>query len=225
METLSLVLDAILVLILVMTIIDGRRKGFFTTIFSLLATVIAVVVARGYSAPLAEWANENFVHNIAVNALANSISAYIGDGSQAIINAIPDYITNAAQSSGVAIQDIVSNLGSSVDATSISEQIYSGIYGIIILPVLSVIAFLIIFAISKFVLSFAVRLIDRIFRLPVLKGLNKTLGGVIGAVKGVLIIGIISVLLVVSAPIMPEEFSSAVVGSTIPDIFAELILK
>jgi uncharacterized membrane protein required for colicin V production len=225
METLSFVLDAILVLILVMTIIDGRRKGFFTTVFSLVATAIAVLVAHEYSAPFAEWANENLVQNAAVNALANSISSYIGDGSQAVINSIPDYIISAAQASGVEIQEIVSNLGSSVDAVSIAEQIYGGIYGIIVFPILSVIAFLIIFAISKSILSFGVSFINNVFKLPILKGLNKTLGGVIGAVKGVLVIGIIGVLLVVCAPIMPEEFSSAVTSSTIPNIFAELILK
>lgn len=223
-ETLSLIIDAILLLIFVMTIIEGRRKGFFSTLFSLVATAVAVLVAREYSAPFAEWINEMFVQKAAINALANSISAYIGDGSQAIINAIPDYIINAAEAGGVAIQDVISNLGSSVDAVSVAEQIYSGVYGIIVLPILSVIAFLIIFAVSKFILSFVVKILNGIFRLPILKGLNKTLGGIFGAVKGILVVAIIGVLLVVCAPIMPEEFSSAVASSTIPNIFSELIL-
>ncbi len=208
-----------------MTSIDGRRKGFFRTVFSLVAIAVAMLVAHEYSAPFAEWANEAFLQKAAVDTLANSISAYIGEGSQAIVNAIPDYIAKAAEAGGVAVSGIVSDLGSSVDAVSVAEQIYSGIYGIIVFPILSVIAFLIIFAISKSILSFGVSFINNVFKLPILKGLNKTLGGVIGAVKGIFIIGIVGVLLVVCAPIMPEEFSSAVTSSTIPNIFAELILK
>ncbi len=208
-----------------MTVIDGRRKGFFKTFFSLVVTAVSVLIAHEYSAPLAQWANETFIQKAGVNSLAESISAHIGAGSQAIIDAIPDYITKAAEAGGVAVSGMISDIGSSVDAVSVAEQIYGGIYGIIVFPILSVIAFLIIFAISKFILSFGVSFINNIFRLPILKGLNKTLGGIVGAVKGVLIIAVVGVLLVAASPIMPDEFSSAVTSSTIPNIFAELFLK
>lgn len=225
MDMLSFVVDAILILILVATIIDGRRKGFFKTVLSLVVIAVSVLIAHEYSAPLAQWANEAFVQKAAVNTFAEVISAHLGAGTQAIIDAIPDYITKAAEAGGVAVSGIVSDIGSSVDAIKAAEQIYGGIYGIIVFPVLSVVAFLIIFAISKAVLSFGVSFVNNIFRLPVLKGLNKMLGGVVGAVKGIVVVAVLGVALVIVSPILPEEFSAAVNSSTIPNIFADLILK
>jgi uncharacterized membrane protein required for colicin V production len=225
METLSLVIDAILILILVATILDGRRKGFFKTVLSLVATAVSVLVAYEYSSVLAEWANEVFIQKVAVNTLADSISSHLNSGTQAVIEAIPDFAVKAAEASGVSISSLISHVGSSVDSVEAAGQIYSGIYSIVIFPVLSVLAFIVLFAITNAVLSLGIKLINNIFRLPVLKSLNKTLGGVLGAVKGIVIIGILGVVLVMVSPILPEEFSVATDSSIIPNIFADLFIK
>lgn len=225
MEILSLVVDGILILIFVSLILDGRRKGFFKTVLSLVATAISVLIAYEYSAPLAEWANEAFVQKAAVNTFAEAISVHLSSGTQAIIDAIPDYIVKAAEAGGVTVSSAVSDISSSVDAVQAAEQIYSGIYGILVFPILSVIAFIILYAIGNAVLSFGISFVNNIFRLPVLKGLNKLLGGVIGAVKGAVVLVILCTVLVVVSPILPEELSSAVNEAAIPEILSSFILK
>ncbi len=225
MNVLSLVIDAILIIIFVSIILDSRRKGFFKTILSLVATAISVLVAYEYSPSLAEWANEAFIQKAAVNTFAEAISVHLNNGVQAVIDAIPDYITKAAESGGVAVSTIVSNIGSSVDTVQAAEQIYSGIYSILVFPILSAIAFVVIYAITNAVLSFGIKLLNNIFRLPVLKGLNKFFGGVLGAVKGIAVISVISVVIVVVSPILPEEFAAAVNSSIIPNFLADLIIK
>lgn len=226
MEILPLVIDAILILIFVSAIFEGRRNGFVKTVLSLIAIAISALVAHEYSGPLAEWANEAFIQKAAVNTFAEVISARLSSGTQSIIDAIPDYIVKAAESGGVNVSTIVSNAGASIDATQAAEQIYGGIYNIIVAPVLSLIAFLVIFALSKAVLSFAISFINNIFKLPVLKSLNKLFGGVVGAVKGIVIVVILSAALVsVSQIILPEELRMAVASSTIPNVLADLILK
>lgn len=225
MEILSLVVDGILILIFVSLILDGRRKGFFKTVLSLVATAISVLIAYEYSAPFAEWANEAFVQKAAVNTFAEAISVHLSSGTQAIIDAIPDYIVKAAEAGGVTVSAAVSDISSSVDAVQAAEQIYGGIYGILVFPILSVIAFIILYAIGNAVLSFGISFVNNIFRLPVLKGLNKLLGGVIGAVKGAVVLVILSTVLVVVSPILPEELSSAVNEAAIPEILSSFILK
>ncbi|MBQ8764108.1 MAG: CvpA family protein [Clostridia bacterium] len=225
MEILPLVIDAILILIFVATILDGRRKGFFKTVLSLVATAVSILIAYEYSAPLAEWANEAFIQKAAVNTFAEAISVHLSSGTQAIIDAIPDYIAKAAEAGGVTVSAVVADISSSVDAVKAAEQIYGGIYGILVFPILSVIAFIIIYAISNAVLSFGISFVNNIFKLPVLKSLNKFFGGVIGAVKGIVVIAILSVVLVVVSPIFPDVLGQAVNSSNIPQFFADIILK
>lgn len=225
MTTLSFVIDAIFILILVAVILDGRKKGFFKTVLSLAATAISAMIAYEYSPSLAEWANEAFIQKAAVNTLAEVISAHLSNGTQAVIDAIPDYIAKAAEAGGIAVSGIISDIGASFDANHAAEQIYGGIYGIIVFPILSVIAFIVIYAIAHAILSFGIGFINNIFRLPVLKSLNKSLGGVIGAVKGVVVLAVLGVVIVVVSPILPEEFATAISSSIIPNIFADIILK
>lgn len=225
MEILPLVIDAILILIFFATILDGRRKGFFKTVLSLVATAVSILIAYEYSAPLAEWANEAFIQKAAVNTFAEAISVHLSSGTQAIIDAIPDYIAKAAEAGGVTVSAVVADISSSVDAVKAAEQIYGGIYGILVFPILSVIAFIIIYAISNAVLSFGISFVNNIFKLPVLKSLNKFFGGVIGAVKGIVVIAILSVVLVVVSPIFPDVLGQAVNSSNIPQFFADIILK
>lgn len=225
METLSLIVDALFILILVATILDGRRKGFFKTVLSLVATAISILVAYEYSAVLAEWANEAFVRKAAVSTFSEVISVHLNNGTQAVIDAIPDFISGAAETGGVSISGVISDIGSSVDTVQAAEQIYGGIYSIIVFPILSVIAFIVLFAITNALLSLGIKLLNNIFKLPVLKSLNKLLGGIIGAVKGVAVIAILGTVLVVVSPILPEEFRLAVDASIIPNIFADLIIK
>lgn len=226
MDILPLVIDGILILIAVSSVFDGRRKGFVKTFLSLVATAVSILIAHEYSAPLAEWANEAFVHNAAVNTFSEAITAQLGNGTQALIEAIPDFIVEAAEAGGINVSSIVSNIGSSIDATQAAEQIYGGIYDIIVHPVLSVIAFLVLYAISNAVLSIGISFINGIFRLPVLKSLNRFLGGIIGAVKGIIVVAILSVVLVtVSGIISPEPLGAAVEAATLPNMFADLILR
>ncbi len=222
---LSLVIDAILILILIATIFDGRRKGFFKMIFSLVATAVSVLISYEYSAPLAEWANKNFIQKASVNALSQAISSHLSNGTQAVIDAIPDYITKASEAGGVTVSSVVSDIGSSFDAVQAAEQIYSGVYSIIVFPILMVVAFIVIYAISNAVLSFGIKFLNNIFKLPVLKGLNKLFGGVLGAVKGVVIVAILGIALVIFSPILPEEIGEAVNSSIIPNLIEEISIK
>ncbi len=226
MDILPFVIDGILVLIFAATVLDGRRKGFFKTMFSLVATAVSLLIAYEYSAPIAEWANEAFVRNAAVNVLAESISSHLSSGTQAVLDAIPDYITEAAQVTGTSVSGVISDIGSSFDAVQAAEKIYGGIYSVIVYPILYIIAFIAVYAVSNAVLSFGIKFLNNIFRLPVLKGLNKLLGGVLGALKGLVIVAILSMTLVIIEPIVsPEEFGEAINSSIIPNFIEELSIN
>ncbi|MBQ2847750.1 MAG: CvpA family protein [Clostridia bacterium] len=225
MNNISLMIDVILVLILVSCVFDGRRKGFVKMVLSIAATIVSILIAYEYSVPVAEWANEAFVHEATVNTIAEMITSHLNGGTQAVINAIPEYIIDAAETGGVSVSSVISDIGSSVDAVQAAEQIYSGIYNVIIETLLSAAAFFVVYAVCNFILSFGVSAINRFFRLPVLKGLNKLLGGVLGGVKGVIVITVVSLTLVVAGDLFPDAVGVVVKESNIPQIVADIIIK
>lgn len=223
MGLLPLIIDLILVIIFISCIIDGRKKGFVKTVLSLFATVIAMLIAYEYAGPVAQWANEAFVSNAVTGSIADIISAQLGNGAQAIVDAIPSYITEAAKAGGMNILATFSDTCLSINAEQVAEQIYGAIYNVIISPALTVIAFLIIYAIINFILSFVISIINRFFKLPILKGLNKLLGGAIGAVKGVAVVAILSIVLIVASGFFPDVLGEAVKEANIPQLAADII--
>lgn len=213
-----------MVLIFAVFIINGRKRGFINTALSLAASAIAIFVAYKYAMPVAQWADGAFIKSAAVNTFSEAISVHLSSGAQAVIDAVPSYITEAAAAGGVSLQELISGIGSTINAEQAAEQIYGAIYSIIILPVLTVVAFLAIYAIISFILSFAVKAIDKVFKLPGLKGLNKTLGGLLGAVKGVAAVAILcAVLVTFRVFIQPEFLATAIDEAMIPGLIAEIL--
>ncbi len=219
----SFIIDAVLILIVVFMFFSGRKKGFFKMFFSLVATAVAVLIAREYCAPVAEWANETFIRSAAINTFTEAINFHLSNGTQAIIDAIPDYIAKAAQAGGIVVSDIISNIGSSIDASQAAEQIYGGIYSVIVSPLLSVIAFVLIYFIANALLSFVISFINKIFKLPVLRKLNESLGGLAGVLKGIAIVIVISTVLVSLSPFLPEEISLIIDSSKFAIFLSNLL--
>ena len=104
MDYLALVFDAVLVLVFVSAVLEGRRRGFAVTALSFIASVISIIAAKEYSEPLAQWANNSFVHESIVNKLTDIISSNLGSGTETVIGALPffDTILESAELSCVS---------------------------------------------------------------------------------------------------------------------------
>lgn len=225
MEFLPLILDGILILILVASIIDGRRKGFVKTVLSLAVTVISIVIAKEFASPLADWINTNFIHDMGVKWLANLISDNITSGTQAVVDAVPHSVAEAVTAfANTKVETLVSGVTDSGQITAIAEKIYVAAELAFINAFIITVSFLVIFMVSKFVLSLGATFVNGIFKLPVLKGINKLLGGLAGALKGAVAVGIICTVLSWSAGIFAETpLYTAVEGSEITHFVCETL--
>lgn len=216
MDILPFIIDIILIVVFAGCIIDGRRKGFVKMILSIVATVIAIFIAKEYAEPVAKWINETFVHERIVDSIARAISDSVGSGAAAIANALPDYIVRAAEAIGLTAQGITADLGSNVTAVQAAEQVCSAVEGAFIIPAIQLVSFFIIFAIASAVLNFAASLINGIFKLPLIKSVNKLLGALLGGVKGIIAVLIIGLVFYLISAIAPETpFAAAVEDSAV----------
>lgn len=221
MNLLSIIIDLALVAVFVLAVIKGRRNGFVKTVLSIIATIIAIVVAKEFCEPIALWIEENLIRNAAMHSITNVINFHIGGTIEDAISAIPPYILNAAEYAGVEIESFVSG-GIITDETSATATgaIYSAIKEVAIIPAAKVVAFFIVYAIVNAILSIGISFVNKIFKLPVLKGINRLLGGIIGAVKGVFetyvisaVIGFLSMLIPTHE--LPEAVEQTVLHSAL----------
>lgn len=225
MEFLPLILDGILILILVASIFDGRRKGFVKTVLSLAVTIISVIIAKEFAPQLADWVNTNFIHDTGVQWLANLISDNITSGTQAVVDAIPQTVAEAVTAfANTKVETLVSGVTDSAQITAVAEKIYNAAELAFINAFITVVSFLVIFIASKTVLSVGASLVNGIFRLPVLKGINKFFGGLAGALKGAIAVVIICMVLGMCTGIFAETpLYTAVSGSVITQFIIQLI--
>lgn len=224
MSVSAFIVDLAFIALLVINIIDGRRKGFVKIILSFAALLVTWFVASGLSLPVAEWANEAFVGGWITKAIEGAVADSIANGSDALLASIPDYISNAAQTAGVSFEELASQLGNTVDPAVAAEKIYGAIENNLVISVLRIVSFFALYLVMNWVASIAIGIIGRVFKLPILKGVNKLLGSVVGALKGILIAVVISIILGLVAMVVPETaFAQALDGSVIYGFLSEAV--
>lgn len=224
MNITAFIIDLVFVALIVINIIDGRRKGFVKIILSFAGMLITWFAASGLSLPVAEWANEAFVGGWITKAIESTIADSISNGTDALFASIPEHIAVAIESNGISLEELAAQLSGTVDPAVAAEKIYSVFKDNFIVSILSVISFFALYLAMNVVLSLVIRLICKVFKLPVLKGINKLLGSAVGALKGILIAAVVSIVFTLVAMVVPETaFAQALDGSAVYGILSEAV--
>lgn len=223
MEFLPIVFDAIMILIFVSCIFEGRRKGFVKMILSVIAAIVCFIVAKEFCGPVAVWLNDNFVHSALVSAIADVIENNISEGTQAVISAMPQTLIDTLSQLEFSVETAVSGLGSQENASQIAESITMAVQGVLVLPLLNIITFVVIFALCRLISDFAVGTVNTFFKLPIINGMNKFAGGFLGAVKGFIVIAVVSFVAAGAAQLLPDmPIAEAIKESSVIKTFAEI---
>ena len=214
------IIDIIFILILAVVVITSVKKGFIVSLFELVGTIASFVAARLLSDSLAQPVFEKFVSPGAEKLLAQNLgdvaTTDYGAQIEGAINSIPDFFASILSLMGIEKEALIEKVASSEIASgSLLDSLMESVVTPIGTAVVQFILFAVLVALITLVLRVLVRLLDKIIKkIPAIKQMNSALGGVVGAVRGVLIIVIISLLLAVGAGfINNEEFIAAVEGS------------
>ncbi len=204
--TSPILIDVVLAAVLILFIWLGSRKGFILTLCSLVAVLVALVGANLIADALAPKAAELLRPRLelsiqqALEEKALEVSAQdslgVADALAALrekgglyewaAQGLEDTLKNVPGTDAIAHQ-------ASLAAAAVAEQVARGI--------LFSLAFLLVL-VAWFFISHA---LDLVSKLPVIDSLNHTLGGVIGGVKGLIVIYIAAwVLCGLTGTISPE---------------------
>jgi uncharacterized membrane protein required for colicin V production len=188
----SVFVEIVLWAILVVGIALGVRAGFIRMaakpvklILSLvLAFTLCASVAEGVVAPIIEQPITNYIYEfLAENCPELNI--------ENVVEELPTVLKMAAGMYGIDVEEIV--------AQNAGRDIIGEITAVLAEPVISIfaiiISFVILFLISKLLVTLALALVDLVFSNGVFGALNKTLGGLSGAIISVAVAWAVAVLI------------------------------
>ncbi|MBO4414004.1 MAG: CvpA family protein [Clostridia bacterium] len=212
----SLILDGIAVLIIVISLITGIKRGFFKSLAFLFAVVAAVFVSMTFSDRLAVWLNEKFVNEGVNEKIIELIEKIVPEetegtetqpaegeeksGSEETEKSEEaeksDSFLDALTNGGATFSALFERLGSSVDELlgKIKDKTGDALKGAaeeladpLSTKISKGVAVIILFVATLLLALIVIKLFDVIFSTAPLSGINRLLGAIVGLIKGILL--------------------------------------
>lgn len=191
-----MIADIVIISIIVFFIVVGVIRGFAKALLNIAGVILSVVVACFVSQGLSQWVFDSFIRNEVLDSI-NSINLESGMNSVVsdIFSVLPDWIGSVVEFFnglfGLENKETL-NLFTDVlpDDTMTPAVLTDSIIAPVITGILSFFIGIILFIVALIIVKQIIDLIDKIFELPVLKQVNGFLGGVFGAIEGLIIVSI-----------------------------------
>lgn len=193
----SIILDIILVAIFAAYVFFAAKKGFVRTLLELVAVVAAIFLSFQISPVISQTVYDGFVEKEIVATLEEQISENVDalsvtEKTNAVLDSIPDFAVSLAASAGVEISTIKEQISSQkIDSQNLAQSLVDKIAEPIVVGALTIIIFILLAVVLMIALKFVAKLVSKLFDIPLVKSVNRSLGGVLGAIKGVLVVIVI----------------------------------
>lgn len=205
------ILDGAVILIFLVAIWLGYRRGFVKSLIQLVGCVAAALIASTCSAPLASGIFDVFF----AEKLEQSVAAKIGETDEAsvrealdgLLDELPGPVANTLKLYGLDTpESIVGKLDGAFggSAEKIGQAVVSTVVKPVAVSLLRMLCFSILFIALMVLVSILASVINRVFSLPVLRTVNGLLGAVAGAVQGALIV-LVAVMLVTLTTMVSDD--------------------
>lgn len=190
----SIILDVILVTIFAAFVFTAAKKGFMHTLLELLAVIVALALSYQFSPVVAQATYDEIVEKSLVEAVETQIDETVNVSSvttqaEVLLDSIPGFMASFASSAGVDLDEIKTQISSEkFSSANLAIELVDKIAKPIAVGALTAILFLLLSVVLIFLLKWIAGLLAKLFKLPLIGTVNKVLGGVLGACKGVLVI-------------------------------------
>lgn len=217
----SIILDLIIVAIIILSTIFAVKKGFARLIFSVLGIVLAVFISFTINKPLADFSYDKLVYPAVSKAIEKTIDENINgtaeDLSNSVYSGLPEFITKNTD---------IHSIESLIDSEQSAETICNNIVKPTAITILRTIYSIILLIVLMFIFGFLAKVLSKLFNFSLVGKVNKTLGGVLGIVRGAAfsMVFIVAVLFLINITGGFLCFTTeAVEQSTIFNLFSKLL--
>ncbi len=199
----SLLLDIGFVIILLLCVVFGYKKGFFKSIAGFIGAAVAMFLAWTFAGLLANALYQGIFRSRLISSisaiLAESGVASASEKAAGVLTGLPDIVRNTLSQQGITSEQMAQSLQQAGDnaAQATADLISPAVIWLLQL-ILTIILFFVLLALVRLVL----RLVLKTLRLPVLRQANGILGALFGICKGVIYLFLICVLLRLLMPLL-----------------------
>ena len=224
----SIVLDIGLIAIGAGCIICAVRRGLFKTVMGLVSGIAALLCAYSFSPMLSTWIYNKFLLDSFSGSLCTTFSSIAEDSAAGAAEKVYDLtkLCESDQFLGVLtrygadrdkVQEVIDSVGVG------GEDAVRRVSDIVAAPLATTVANIIAFA-AVFIAAFAVLrlltfIIGLIFKMPVLRGLDRTLGLVFGCIEALFFVWIFAMIAAVTVTALscayPATFSADILEKSI----------
>ncbi len=187
----SYILDAIIILIILITTIISAKKGFVHTLIKVVGFVASIVVALTLSSPLATLTYDIIIEPVVINTAKSAVNDTTSTAENAVDTVwkkMPTFVTENRflQLSKDNITDDIQTKSEN-NSEKMAQNISDTLVAPVTIKLLSALYSAILVIALLFVVKFLAKYLNKLFNFSVVGKLNKTLGGILGIVEGLAI--------------------------------------
>ena len=188
-------LDVAVILILLLAVFVGYKRGFVKSVIKLVGCILAVIVAGVLSPMVAGGIFDTFVSNGLQESMASQMTSADAESALAgirnMLDGLPEPVVNALESSGLGtpeqmLENVQESLSGGVEA--VSQAVVVKVIRPVAVALLGALCFFILFILLIILVAVLANLINKVCSIPVLKQMNGALGAVMGALEGAVVV-------------------------------------
>lgn len=199
----GILLDIGFVIIILLCVVFGYKKGFFKSIAGFFGAVIAMFLAWVLAGLIANALyqgifREKLIDNISAVLSNDALVSFPEKAAQVVAN-LPGFLSNTLNNQGITSSQIQQSLQA---AGSNAAPATADLISPAIIWLLQLLLTVILFFILLILVRLVIKLISNVFRLPALRQVDGILGGLFGIFKGVVYIFLACILLQLLMPVI-----------------------
>ena len=173
----ALVFDIVFLVLFIVVIILYARRGFMASLVQFIGNLVSLLGALFLSGRVAPMLFDRFLKNSFVDRIDSTIAQQGSVDLAATVNKYAGFLPESIQ------QKLVQTAGGFLDfaAPDVAERIVKDVMEPLITPIIAIVLFFVAFALCRLLVSFLVAVLTNLNRIPIIGGVNRLLGVVMGA--------------------------------------------
>ena len=187
-----IILDIIVIAIILIYALISAKRGFVRTAIELVGFGLAVYLSFTVSGIVSEGIYNSVVKPAIVDTVVETVgdtaTASVDKTVDAVFDKMPKFVVKSANNMGVTPEKLKTDITNKTVNNNNIEKTAITVADSAVKPVVVPLVLI-------FVVKILARIVNKAFSLPLIGGLNRTLGGLLGAAKGIIISGVLCLVI------------------------------
>ena len=221
------ILDGIILLICLLCVLIGVKRGFIHSVVRFLGSIIAALLASALGGVLAQWLFDTMFRGAMVEKINSSLQTLGADNAAAatsqVLASLPDFLVRALEEAGVTLETVSHAInGQTSGAAGMVVDYLSPVF----VNFLKVLAVIVLFFLFMTIVRLLAALVGDILRLPILKEVDGLLGGVFGFLLAMVSVWVVVAGVMVFMPMLDsgtqQQVQEALDGSLLTGVLVNM---